>query len=90
MAIEYNWDGNKNFTPGLYARRYIRRAGNIKLPADVKANQVVTGYNGVKFDEKGQNILASSLITQMQGGKYVPVWPKDKAAGELKLPYKGW
>jgi branched-chain amino acid transport system substrate-binding protein len=44
----------------------------------------------VKFDEKGQNILASSLITQMQGGKYVPVWPKDKAAGELKLPYKGW
>jgi branched-chain amino acid transport system substrate-binding protein len=57
---------------------------------DLKANQVVTGYNGVKFDEKGQNVLASSLITQMQGGKYVPVWPKDKAAGELKLPYKGW
>jgi branched-chain amino acid transport system substrate-binding protein len=57
---------------------------------DLKATQVVTGYNGVKFDEKGQNILASSLITQMQGGKYVPVWPKDKAAGALKLPYKGW
>jgi branched-chain amino acid transport system substrate-binding protein len=57
---------------------------------DLKANQVVTGYNGVKFDDKGQNTLASSLITQMQGGKYVPVWPKDKAAGELKLPYKGW
>jgi branched-chain amino acid transport system substrate-binding protein len=57
---------------------------------DLKANQVVTGYNGVKFDDKGQNTLASSLITQMQGGRYVPVWPKDKAAGELKLPYKGW
>jgi hypothetical protein len=26
----------------------------------------------------------------MHGGKYVPVWPKDKAAGDLKLPYKGW
>jgi len=57
---------------------------------DLKGSQVITGYNGVKFDEKGQNVLASSLITQMQGGKYVPVWPKDKAAGELKLPYKGW
>jgi branched-chain amino acid transport system substrate-binding protein len=76
----------------------INRAGSTdaaKIQAalratDLKANQVVTGYNGVKFDEKGQNILASSLITQMQGGKYVPVWPKDKAAGELKLPYKGW
>ena len=76
----------------------INRAGSTdatKIQAalkatDLKANQVVTGYNGVKFDEKGQNILASSLITQMQGGKYVPVWPKDKAAGELQLPYKGW
>jgi len=26
----------------------------------------------------------------MQGGVYVPVWPADKAAGEIKLPYKGW
>ncbi|HJZ31860.1 MAG TPA: ABC transporter substrate-binding protein [Hyphomicrobiaceae bacterium] len=76
----------------------INRAGSTdaaKIQAalratDLKANQVVTGYNGVKFDDKGQNILASSLITQMQGGSYVPVWPKDKAAGELKLPYKGW
>ena len=76
----------------------INRAGSTdatKIQAalratDLKANQVVTGYNGVKFDEKGQNILASSLITQMQGGKYMPVWPKDKAIAELKLPYKGW
>lgn len=76
----------------------INRAGSTepaKIQAalratNLKASQVVTGYNGVKFDEKGQNILASSLITQLIGGKYVPVWPKDKAATELKLPYKGW
>jgi branched-chain amino acid transport system substrate-binding protein len=76
----------------------INRAGSTdpaKIQAalkatDLKANQVVTGYNGVKFDEKGQNVLASSLITQMQGGNYVPVWPKDKASGELRMPYKGW
>ncbi len=76
----------------------INRAGSTepaKIQAalkatDLKASQVITGYNGVKFDDKGQNVLASSLITQMQGGRYVPVWPKDRAAGELKLPYKGW
>ena len=76
----------------------INRAGSTepaKIQAalkatDLKASQVITGYDGVKFDAKGQNVLASSLITQLQGGKYVPVWPKDKAAGELKLPYKGW
>jgi branched-chain amino acid transport system substrate-binding protein len=78
----------------------INRAGSTepaKIQAalkatDLKASQVVTGYNGVKFDEKekGQNVLASSLITQMQGGHYVPVWPKEKASGDLRMPYKGW
>jgi branched-chain amino acid transport system substrate-binding protein len=57
---------------------------------DLKASELVTGYDGVKFDAKGQNVLASSLITQMRNGAYVPVWPKDKAVGELRLPYKGW
>jgi branched-chain amino acid transport system substrate-binding protein len=76
----------------------INRAGSTdpaKIQAalkatDLKANQVVTGYNGVKFDEKGQNVLASSLITQMQNGQYVPVWPKDKASADIRMPYKGW
>jgi branched-chain amino acid transport system substrate-binding protein len=76
----------------------INRAGSTepaKIQAalkatDLKASQVVTGYNGVKFDEKGQNVLASSLITQMHGGHYVPVWPKEKASGDLRMPYKGW
>jgi branched-chain amino acid transport system substrate-binding protein len=76
----------------------INRAGSTepgKIQAalratDLKANQVVAAFNGVKFDEKGQNVLASSVVTQMQGGQYVPVWPKDRATGELKLPYKGW
>lgn len=76
----------------------INRAGSTdpaKIQAalkatDLKASQVVTGYNGVKFDEKGQNVLASSLITQMVGGKYIPVWPKEKATADIVLPYKGW
>jgi len=76
----------------------INRAGSTdpaKIQAalratDLKANQVVTGYNGVKFDEKGQNILASSLITQLKSSVYIPVWPKDKAVATVQLPYKGW
>src|SRR6266851_1993778 len=56
------------------------------LPAD----QMVTGYDGVKFDDKGQNILASSLVTQMRGGKYVAIWPKARATDQVVLPYKGW
>jgi branched-chain amino acid transport system substrate-binding protein len=56
------------------------------LPAD----QMVTGYDGVKFDAKGQNTLASSIVTQMRGGQYVAVWPKASATADLVLPYKGW
>jgi branched-chain amino acid transport system substrate-binding protein len=58
---------------------------------DMKPDQLMMGYKGVKFDDKGQNILASSLIIQLQDGEnYVAVWPKASAAKTPALPYKGW
>jgi branched-chain amino acid transport system substrate-binding protein len=58
---------------------------------DLKPDQLIMGYKGVKFDEKGQNVLASGLVIQLQDGEnYVPVWPKDKARTAPALPYKGW
>jgi branched-chain amino acid transport system substrate-binding protein len=76
----------------------INRAGSTepaKIQAALKAtnlpaDQMVTGYDGVKFDDKGQNVLASSLITQMRGGQYVAIWPKARATADVILPYKGW
>jgi branched-chain amino acid transport system substrate-binding protein len=57
---------------------------------DLKPEQLVAGYDGVKFDDKGQNILASTLVTQLRNSQYVSVWPKSRATHELILPYKGW
>jgi branched-chain amino acid transport system substrate-binding protein len=58
---------------------------------DLKPDQLIMGYKGVKFDDKGQNILAAGLVIQLQDGEnYVPVWPKDKAKTAPVLPYKGW
>ena len=58
---------------------------------DLKPDQLIMGYKGVKFDDKGQNILASGLVIQLQDGEnYVPVWPKDRARTAPALPYKGW
>jgi branched-chain amino acid transport system substrate-binding protein len=77
----------------------IDRAGSTepdKIQAALKATylkpeQLIMGYKGVKFDDKGQNILASGLVIQLQDGEnYVPVWPKDKAKTAPELPYKGW
>lgn len=58
---------------------------------DLKPNQLMMGYKGVKFDDKGQNILASGVIIQLQDGEnYVSVWPKASAQKAAVLPYKGW
>jgi len=76
----------------------INRAGSTdpaKIQAalkatDLKPNQLMMGYKGVKFDEKGNNVLASALLLPIQGDKYVAVWPTASATAPLQRPYKGW
>ena len=58
---------------------------------DLKPDQLIMGYKGVKFDEKGQNVLAAGLVIQLLDGvNYTPVWPKHLAKAEPVFPYKGW
>jgi branched-chain amino acid transport system substrate-binding protein len=58
---------------------------------DLKPDQLMMGYKGVKFDDKGQNILAAGLIIQLQDAEnYVAVWPKGNAEKAPIMPYKGW
>jgi branched-chain amino acid transport system substrate-binding protein len=58
---------------------------------DLKPDQLMMGYRGVKFDDKGQNNLASGIIIQLQDGEnYVAVYPKASAEKAPILPYKGW
>jgi len=76
----------------------INRAGSTapdKIQAalkatELKADQLMIGYNGVKFDDTGQNTLASTFLIQLKGKDYVSVWPQDRATGTLELPMKGW
>jgi len=76
----------------------INRAGSTEpekirqalVATNTPVSELIAGYQGVKFDEKGQNILGSTLVTQMRGGQYVSVWPKDRATDKVVLPYKGW
>jgi branched-chain amino acid transport system substrate-binding protein len=76
----------------------INRAGSTepdKIQAalkatDLKADQLMIGYNGVKFDDTGQNTLASTFLIQLKGKEYVSVWPADRATNKIELPMKGW
>src|SRR5262249_20074579 len=76
----------------------INRAGSTKPEAiqkaltetDLKPEQLMMGYRGVKFDETGQNILAATYLIQLQGEHYVAVWPEKAATAKLMERFKGW
>jgi branched-chain amino acid transport system substrate-binding protein len=76
----------------------INRAGSTdpaKMQAalkatDLKPEQLMMGYRGVKYDETGQNILAATYLIQLKGKDYVLVWPDKAAAAKLDWPMKGW
>jgi branched-chain amino acid transport system substrate-binding protein len=57
---------------------------------DLKPEQLMIGYNGVKYDAKGQNMLAATLLVQLDGPKYVAVWPDKSAVHPPVAPFKGW
>lgn len=57
---------------------------------DLKPEQLMMGYDGVKFDETGQNILASTYLIQLKDKAYRLVWPDKAAAAKLDWPMKGW
>jgi branched-chain amino acid transport system substrate-binding protein len=76
----------------------INRAGSTEAEkirealteTDLKADQLMIGYRGVKFDNNGQNTLASTFLIQLKGKQYVSVWPDNLATDKLELPMKGW
>lgn len=75
----------------------INRAGSTdpaKIQAalratDLSADQIMIGYDGVKFGPDGQNERASTLLVQLRGTGWDVVWPAPKATAKLELPFKG-
>ncbi len=75
----------------------INRAGSTE-PAKIQAalratnlnaDQIMIGYNGVKFGPNGQNELASTLLVQLRGTNWNVVWPEAKATAKIELPFQG-
>jgi branched-chain amino acid transport system substrate-binding protein len=57
---------------------------------DLKPEQLMMGYHGVKFDQSGQNTLASTYLIQLHGKRYDLVWPESVANSKLQWPMAGW
>ena len=56
---------------------------------DLKPEQLMMGYNGVKFDETGQNILASTYLIQLKDKDYELVWPDKCGRGQARVADEG-
>jgi branched-chain amino acid transport system substrate-binding protein len=88
----------RNMQAALAMADAINRAASIdpaKLQAalkatDLKPEQLMMGYRGVKYDETGQNILASTYLIQLKAKQYELVWPQSAAQAKLEWPMKGW
>jgi branched-chain amino acid transport system substrate-binding protein len=76
----------------------LNRAGSIDpekirdalIKTDLKAEQLMMGYQGVKFDQTGQNVLASTYLIQLKDKAYQLVWPDRAATTKLEWPMKAW
>jgi len=93
------WDAPaREFTAALVVADALNRAKSLKpddiiqalRETNIDGADTISPYKGVKFNEKGQNVLATGLITQIQDGTHHPVWPKDLASKPVVFPAPAW
>jgi branched-chain amino acid transport system substrate-binding protein len=88
----------RSFTGFMTLLDAINRAGSTDPEAIRKAlvatnipgDQLIMTWEGIKFDETGQNTHVKAIIVQLQGGKYYTVWPWDAATHDVLYPIPAW
>ena len=90
---------SRAFTAMIVLADAINRAGSTEpakiqdalLKTNIKADQLVMPWDGVKFDAKThQNVLGKGIMVQVQNGEYVTVWPFNLATKEIVWPFPKW
>lgn len=97
-GIDFSGDSIRAFQGMMLLADVINRAGSgdkekIKqalIETDIPSDQLILPWEGIKFNEKGQNILGKGCITQILEGKLSTVWPFDIASKELVFPLPKW
>jgi branched-chain amino acid transport system substrate-binding protein len=88
----------REFTAFLVLADAINRAGSTdpekirKALAETNwpAEHLITGWDGVAFDHRGQNVKASPVILQRHEGAWLVVWPADVAHEAAQVPAPDW
>jgi branched-chain amino acid transport system substrate-binding protein len=74
------------------AKAAIEKAGAYdaaKIAETLRTIKVDTAFGPVQFDSKGQN-PHPVIVTQVQKGTFVTVFPKEAASGALNAPTPAW
>ncbi|RCK73391.1 MAG: Branched-chain amino acid ABC transporter, amino acid-binding protein [Candidatus Ozemobacter sibiricus] len=94
--VPYDADSIQETVALLVLAQAIEQAGGPdteKVATVLRSTEFVSPLSlggKVAFDAQGQNIRATSLITQLQGGVYKRVHPAAMATGELVFPIPPW
>lgn len=86
------------FTAMMVLADAINRAGSTNpekiraalVATDLKPDQLIMPWDGVKFDSKGQNQLTKGIFIQTLHGTPRLVWPSDMADAKLVWPRPAW
>jgi len=107
-GVDLNGNSARDYTGIWVLYYALEEAGKKADPSDLKAfraairealvnlyipkDKIIMPWDGVKFDEKGQNILARGIIVQMMpdDGKYHTVYPPEIATREPIFPMPKW
>jgi branched-chain amino acid transport system substrate-binding protein len=57
---------------------------------DMPHSAMIIGYDGVRFDDTGQNIESATYLTQLQDKGYLTIWPDAAAVAKVQWPMTGW
>jgi branched-chain amino acid transport system substrate-binding protein len=96
--VNFNGNSARAFTGILTLADAINRAGSTRPEAIQKAlretnipgDKLIMPWDGIQFDETGQNKLGAGIMVQVQGGKYVTVWPFKLASHDVVWPMPPW
>ncbi len=88
----------RSFTGFMTLLDAINRAGSTDPEAirqalvatNIPGDQLIMTWEGIRFDETGQNTHVKAIIVQLQGGKYYTVWPWDTATHDVLYPIPAW
>jgi branched-chain amino acid transport system substrate-binding protein len=77
----------------------INRAGSTQpeairkaiMETNIPGDKLITPWRGIKFNEKGQNVLVDAIVIQYQdGGKRYTIYPFNLATREIIYPIPKW